>query len=159
MMSPFISEARANPPPARRPEQISVRFAPTASLIRLPSNPPMQKVHIVSVKLSASSVLLHPNSAASGTLSFTPEQTDVNIILYQALGEYEEKLASNALNVVVRKDEEVNTVYADGKLMWRIFDNVLSVQRANMVPISESGSNLVYDFNEISNYPVFPNNL
>lgn len=40
-----------------------------------------------------------------------------------------------------------------------IFDNILSVQRANMVPISESGSNLVYDFNEISNYPVFPNNL
>ena len=59
-------------------------------------------------------------------MSFTPEETDVNIILYQALGEYEEKLASNALNVVVRKDEDVNTVYADGKLMWRIFDNVLS---------------------------------
>ena len=70
--------------------------------------------------------LVEASKAASGTLSFTPEETDVNIILSQALGEYEEKLTNRSLNVVVRKDDNVSTVYADGKLMWRIFDNVLS---------------------------------
>ncbi len=40
-----------------------------------------------------------------------------------------------------------------------IFDNILSVQRASMVPLSENGENFIYDFNEWSNYPVAPNNL
>lgn len=40
-----------------------------------------------------------------------------------------------------------------------IFDGILSVQRANMVPISENGQSFIYDFNEWSNYPVAPNDL
>lgn len=40
-----------------------------------------------------------------------------------------------------------------------IFDGILSVQRTNMVPLSENGENFIFDFNEWSNYPVAPNNL
>jgi hypothetical protein len=40
-----------------------------------------------------------------------------------------------------------------------IFDNIVSVQRANMVPLSENGENYIYDFNEWSNYLTTPNNL
>ncbi len=70
--------------------------------------------------------LVEASKAASGNLTVNAEDTDVNIILSQALGEYEEKLNSKHLNIVVRKEEDVNTVYADGKLTWRIFDNLLS---------------------------------
>ena len=40
-----------------------------------------------------------------------------------------------------------------------IFDNVLSVQRASMIPQSENGENFIFDFDEWSNYPVAPNEL
>ena len=40
-----------------------------------------------------------------------------------------------------------------------IFDRILSVQRAHMIPQSDNGENFIYDFNEWSNYPVAPNNL
>ena len=40
-----------------------------------------------------------------------------------------------------------------------IFDKILSVQRANMIPLAENGENYIYDFNEWSDYPVAPNNL
>ena len=40
-----------------------------------------------------------------------------------------------------------------------IFDGVLSVQRASMIPQSENGENFIFDFDEWSNYPVAPNEL
>lgn len=70
--------------------------------------------------------LVEASKAASGNLAVNAENTDINIILSQALGEYEERLHSKHLNVVVRKDENANIVYADGRHTWRIFDNLLS---------------------------------
>ncbi len=70
--------------------------------------------------------LVEASKAASGNVNAEPENTDLDIILSQALCEYEDKMNDKNLNIVVRKDNDSNMVFADGKLVWRIFDNLLS---------------------------------
>ena len=43
----------------------------------------------------------------------------------EACGEYTEKLKAAGLELVVTKPEEPVTIMADGRHMWRIFDNLL----------------------------------
>ena len=47
-------------------------------------------------------------------------------LLDQALGEYEEKLEEKHLTVVRTVPEGESYVYADGRHLWRVIDNLLS---------------------------------
>ena len=47
-------------------------------------------------------------------------------LLDQALGEYEEKLEEKQLTVVCTVPEGESYVYADGRHLWRVIDNLLS---------------------------------
>ena len=85
--------------------------------------------------------LVEASKAASGNINVEAENTDINIILSQALGEYEEKLSARKLSVVIRKEDGVNSVYADGKLLWRIYDNLLS----NVCKYALSGTRVYVD--------------
>ena len=52
--------------------------------------------------------------------------TEVGVLLTQAVGEYEEKMKETGLELVLTKPDEDITVMADGRLLWRVFDNLLS---------------------------------
>ena len=70
--------------------------------------------------------LIEASKAATGTLAMHPEPTDVNVLLAQASGEYEEQLTAAGIIPTLRLTEENPVIFADGRLLWRVFDNLFS---------------------------------
>ena len=70
--------------------------------------------------------LVEASKASTGTLKVNREKLSIDQLIDQALGEYTEKLESRGLNVIVCMPEEETWVYADGRHLWRVMDNLLS---------------------------------
>lgn len=69
--------------------------------------------------------LVEASKAASGNIAVAPEDTDVNVLLTQVLGEYRQRLMENQLEPVFTPDESDPHILADGRLLWRVLDNLL----------------------------------
>ena len=70
--------------------------------------------------------LVEASKASTGALSVNREKIGMVQLLDQALGEYEEKLEGKHLAVVRAVPEGECYVYADGRHLWRVIDNLLS---------------------------------
>ena len=69
--------------------------------------------------------LVEASKAATGNVTVQLEPTDVNVLLCQAAGEYQDKLAALRLELVLNTCQPGPWIMADGKLLWRVFDNLL----------------------------------
>ncbi|MBR3968980.1 MAG: hypothetical protein IKJ93_05275 [Clostridia bacterium] len=70
--------------------------------------------------------LVEMSKASSGNLSVEFTKCNLNLLVSQALGEFSEKLEANSLCVVQSIESEEIYIMADGKRLWRVFDNLLS---------------------------------
>lgn len=70
--------------------------------------------------------LIEASKASTGNLSVHPERTNVNVLLTQAAGEYEERLKARGLETVIDLRVDEPYILADGQLLWRVIDNLLS---------------------------------
>ena len=70
--------------------------------------------------------LVEASKASTGNIQAKLEDTDVNLLLSQAAGEYSERLAAAGLVTVTTLDPSEPHIQADGRLLWRVFDNLLS---------------------------------
>lgn len=70
--------------------------------------------------------LVEASKASSGTLSVEMARCEVGVLLEQTLGEYEDKLTEKGLTPVVSAPEEPIFIMADGRRLWRVFDNLLN---------------------------------
>ena len=70
--------------------------------------------------------LVEASKASTGTLSVNCETISIPQLLDQAMGEFEEKLADRGLSIVTTIPEGDSFVYADGRHLWRVLDNLLS---------------------------------
>lgn len=70
--------------------------------------------------------LVEASKASTGNLSTNMEPTDLKVLISQTVGEYEEKLAERSLELVTETDEATPVIMADGRLMWRVFDNLFN---------------------------------
>ncbi len=70
--------------------------------------------------------LVEASKASTGNIQTHPEDVDVNLLLSQAAGEYAERLAAAGLTPVTTLDPAEPHIQADGRLLWRVFDNLLS---------------------------------
>ena len=70
--------------------------------------------------------LMEASKASTGNVAVNWERCQLNVLLDQCAGEYAEKLKSANLELVLTKPEEPVTIQADGRHMWRVFDNLLS---------------------------------
>lgn len=70
--------------------------------------------------------LMEASKASTGNLSVNLEECDLDVLLSQVIGEFEEKLEKNQLQVIVDKPEHPVKMMADGRHMWRVFDNLLN---------------------------------
>lgn len=70
--------------------------------------------------------LVEASKASTGNLSCKLEPTDVNVLLGQVLGEYANRLQTAGLEPVMQLDASSPQISADGRLLWRVFDNLLS---------------------------------
>ena len=69
--------------------------------------------------------LVEAAKAATGNVAVSWEATDVNVFLHQVVGEYEQRLRQAGLEPVLTTDEAAPRIMADGRLLWRVMDNLL----------------------------------
>ena len=70
--------------------------------------------------------LIEASKAAAGSLPVDAQRCELQVLVEQMAGEYEERLQANDLKLIVSQPEEPLCILADGRHMWRIFDNLLS---------------------------------
>jgi len=70
--------------------------------------------------------LVEASKATTGNLEVNLKPCEVSVILSQALGEYQQKMEEKQLELIVTQPEEPVKIMADGRHMWRIFDNLLN---------------------------------
>ena len=70
--------------------------------------------------------LMEASKASTGNLSVQLEECDVEVLFTQLIGEFEDKLAANELELIVDKPEMPVLVKADGRHMWRVLDNLMN---------------------------------
>ena len=70
--------------------------------------------------------LVEASKAATGNINVDLKKIDIRETVNQAVGEYSEKLEKAALNVVIDAPDTPVMAEADGRLLWRVLDNLLS---------------------------------
>ena len=70
--------------------------------------------------------LVEASKASTGNLNVDFQPTDVNVLLTQSAGEYEERLKDRDLILLLTPAAETPSISADGRLLWRVFENLLS---------------------------------
>ena len=70
--------------------------------------------------------LIEASKASTGSLELTWEDCDVSVILAQAAAEFEDKLQQKDLTLKVTQPEKRIVIRADGRYLWRVFENLLS---------------------------------
>lgn len=85
--------------------------------------------------------LVEASKASTGTLPVNAERIGIVQLVKQALGEYEEKLTGASLTPVVTLPEEEVYVWADGRHLWRILDNLMG----NCVKYAMAGTRVYLD--------------
>ena len=68
--------------------------------------------------------LIEASKASTGNLKVELEQCNVNTVLHQVIGEYEEKLAANNIDLRIKLPEENVDILADTKHLQRVLDNL-----------------------------------
>lgn len=80
--------------------------------------------------------LVEASKASTGNLSVELAPCEVGILLEQTVGEYTERLEANELTPILTLPETPVFIYADGRRMWRVFDNLMS----NICKYAQSGT-------------------
>ena len=95
--------------------------------------------------------LVEASKASTGNLEVDLLPCDAATFVTQATGEYEEKLQQNDLTLIISVPEKPLTIMADGRRMWRIFDNLMN----NICKYALSGTRVYLSLEEIGDKAVF----
>ena len=105
--------------------------------------------------------LVEASKAATGNLEVSLAPLEVGVLLIQAEGEFEERLRAAGLEPVVRHPSMPVYIMADGRRLWRVFDNLLSNITKYAMPstrvwltLEQSGGYAVVSFKNISREPL-----
>ena len=80
--------------------------------------------------------LVEASKASTGNISVQTEPLDVCEILKQSTGEFSERIADSSLALELQLTDGPLTIMADGRLLWRVFENLLS----NICKYSQPGT-------------------
>ncbi|MBC3805072.1 hypothetical protein GH808_11590 [Acetobacterium fimetarium] len=69
--------------------------------------------------------LFEAAKASSGNIEVEFQAVDLEMLMTQGLGEMEEELAHSGLEFITHYPEELFVVTADGRLLWRVIENLL----------------------------------
>lgn len=94
--------------------------------------------------------LVEASKASSGSVAVNLKPCNIDIVIAQALGEYQDKLKSNNLELIVKKANENILVMADGRHLWRVFDNLFN----NICKHALGGSRVYLSLEQIENQAV-----
>ena len=85
--------------------------------------------------------LIDASKAATGNVSVNLTACDAAVLLDQIEGEYGERLSARQLSLRITKPDFPVTILADGRLIWRVFDNLMS----NILKYAMPGSRVYLD--------------
>lgn len=88
--------------------------------------------------------LVEASKASTGNVAVHLEPIVVNEIIHQAVGDYDEKLSAGRLEVIVSTYEGNLIAQADGRLLWRVLDNLLG----NVCKYALAGTRVYVDLGE-----------
>ena len=80
--------------------------------------------------------LMEASKASTGNLAVELQRCELGVLLEQTAGEYAERLEQAGLTLVTDKPAEPVAVLADGRHLWRIFDNLMN----NICKYAQSGT-------------------
>ena len=105
--------------------------------------------------------LIEASKASTGNLKAEMEPCNVNMVVHQVIGEYEEKLAASSLDLRISVPEEPINIMADSKHLQRVLDNLLTnvskyAQPGTRVYVNLSGGtdNAVVEIKNTSREPL-----
>ena len=70
--------------------------------------------------------LVEASKASTGNITVNLATTGLKLLLSQAVGEYSEKAENAGLELTTTLPEEEMYILTDGRLLWRVFDNLLN---------------------------------
>lgn len=70
--------------------------------------------------------LVEASKASTGNIAVNIAPTDVVELLHQSIAEYADRLEASRLTPMVNAPQDKVVIPADGRLLWRIYDNLLS---------------------------------
>ena len=86
---------------------------------------------------------------------------EIGVLLTQTVGEYEKRIQECDLNLIVRQPDAPVRIMADGRLLWRVFDNLMNnivkyAQPMTRVYLSleENEGRAAITFKNTSKYPL-----
>lgn len=85
--------------------------------------------------------LVEASKASTGNLSVEFEKCNLSVLINQAVGEFSEKLETKDLRVVQTIENHDVCIMADGRRLWRVFDNLLN----NICKYAMSGTRVYID--------------
>lgn len=88
--------------------------------------------------------LMEASKASTGNLAVNLTVCEVGVLLSQTVGEFDEKLRSAGLTPVVNIPEKPVKIMADGRHLWRVFDNLMN----NICKYSQAGTRVYLDLSE-----------
>ncbi len=95
--------------------------------------------------------LMDASKVSTGNLEILLSPCEADIFLTQAVGEYEEKLKEHELNLITKIPQESFRIMADGRHMWRIFDNLMN----NVCKYAQSGTRVYLTLEKVEGKAVF----
>ena len=105
--------------------------------------------------------LVEASKAATGNISVSLAPVDLNVLLSQVCGEYEQRLDEKHLQTVFTPAETAPHIVADGQLLWRVLDNLMGNVCKYAMPgtrvyltASESEGRANLSIKNISLYPI-----
>ncbi len=69
--------------------------------------------------------LVEASKASTGNMAVHLEAINVNELVHQAIADYDQKLSAGRLEVIINSYEGNLSAMADGRLLWRVLDNLL----------------------------------
>mgnify|MGYP004660517607 FL=1 len=70
--------------------------------------------------------LVEASKASTGNVEAQLAPCQISVLLTQAAGEYEKRLAAAELTLVTQQTDESVRIMADGRLLWRVLDNLMN---------------------------------
>lgn len=70
--------------------------------------------------------LVEASKASTGNIAVNLSECEVGVLLSQTVGEFDERLSKSGLTAVLKQPETPVKIMADGRHLWRVFDNLMS---------------------------------
>jgi signal transduction histidine kinase len=101
--------------------------------------------------------LVEASKASSGNIDILLAECDARVLISQVSGEYYQRLADAGLDLVCTAPEDEIRIMADGRRLWRVFDNLMNNARKYAlsgtrvyVSLEAVGERAVFRFKNIS---------